>query len=234
MIIRDHGASYAFIHNPRTSGSSITNFLLEYCGGKRYSVKSEIEKQYNVHRVYASGPEKIKHYYKFGFVRNPFSRELSLYKLLMKNNSFTFKEWIISRFSDSTNKNYESILLYYKLPQFGYFCDINGELDVNVFRYEERDTALKIIGDNIKVNMSNIGRFRPSKNSPRFDIGDYRNEYDYEMVSLIEEAYRVDLDNFGYTFEGFKPPEKKTFKFNGAVELYISNYETGERFNKYK
>lgn len=236
MIIRDGEKPYVFVHNPRTAGTTLLNFLTEYCGGIIYCPKNEMYSQYVKHRVYANGPDRIKNYYKFGFVRNPFSRELSLYKLLtLTIEGLSFKEWVLSRFSgEKITGNYEKSLTAYTLPQYGFFCDVNGDLVVNWFRYENRLSALEKIGNIIGINMKSMIDYRPVNNSMRFDIIEYQKEYDNEMIDLVERAYKIDLDAFGYTFDGYKETQPVSFKFDGDIRFYATNYLSEDRFNKYK
>ena len=235
MIIGDGDKPYVFVHNPRTAGTTLLTFLIEYCRGVVYCPKNELYSHYVKHRVYADGPERIKNYFKFGFVRNPFSREYSLYKLLtLIVNNMTFKEWVMLRFANNIGSEYEKIKTSYTLPQYGYFCNLNGELVVNWFKYEDRLNALEQIGNVIGVNMKTMRDYRPLNNSMRFDVVNYYKEYDNEMIDLVEKAYKIDLDAFGYTFDGNKETQPVSFKFDGDIKYYATNYLSEDRYNKYK
>lgn len=235
MIVRNTEVPYVFVHNPRTSGTSITSFLMQYCGGVLSKENNEANNQTVSHRVYAAKTRNFDNHFKFGFVRNPYSRELSLYKLLVTNNEISYKEWLLIRFlSYPASPTLQQKLMYYKLPQYGYFCDINGNIAVNVYKYEERQTALEDIGNALKINLSQIHRYRPSNNSPKFDIHHYHQNYDNEMIDIIENAYKIDLDYFGYSFDGFKDALPVNFKFQGDVRYYSSNYVNPEVFYRYK
>lgn len=234
MIFGKISVPYLFVHNPRTSGTSLTNFLVNYCLGNRYRLNNETESSNILHRAYAASNNKFDEYFKFGFCRNPFSRELSLYKLIIAENHVSFKEWIINRFSNDYDADLDKKFSYFRLPQYGYFCDLDGVVKVNVYKYEQRQTALLDIGNHLKIDLSKIYKYRPENNSPRFNIQEYHKEYDNEMIDLVEKAYKIDLDYFGYTFDGFKENLPVDFKFQGDVRYYSSNYVNPEVFYRYK
>lgn len=193
MIVRDGENAYAFIHNPRTSGTSITDYLLKNCGGRRLR---NVDDYIQEHSIYA---EEIKYrsfpnHYIFGFVRNPFSRESTLHKLYCRdtNTDVEFKRWL---FDDS--------FPWYRKPQYGYFCDSNGKIKANIFRFEERTRAITTIAGVIGTDAKSFENHNVHNG---FNINmTYVGEYDNEMIDLVAERYKVDLDAFGYYFDGYKP-----------------------------
>ena len=191
MIVRDGENAYAFIHNPRTSGTSITDYLLKQCGGRRLRNVDDYAQE---HSVYAEEVKyrKFHNHFIFGFVRNPFSRESTLHKLYCRDtgNQVEFKRWL---FDDS--------IPWYRKPQYGYFCDADGKIKSNIFRFEDRTQAIKHIADKIHTDADALEHHNVNNG---FGIQmSYVKEYDIEMIDLVAERYKADLEAFGYYFDGY-------------------------------
>lgn len=202
MIVRDGENAYAFIHNPRTSGTSITEYLINNCGGRRLQNVTEDAQE---HSVYAEEIRyrKFPNHYFFGFVRNPWSREWTLHKLYMKNTGRTvdFKQWI---FED---------VVWYRRPQYGYFCDTEGNIKANVFRFEQRSDAIKQIASKINTNAAAMEAHNVNNG---FSAGtNYIKDYDNEMIDCVAKRFETDIDAFGYYFDGYydQPINQVPFEF---------------------
>lgn len=190
MIIRDENVPYAFIHNPRTSGTSITEYLINYCGGRRLRNVPEYVQE---HSIYAeeSRYRNFDSHYVFGFVRNPWSREWTLHKLYCRDtgNSVDFKSWLMHDFP------------WYRQPQYGMYCDLAGKLKTNIFRFEDRSNAIKQISDIIKTDSEQFESYNVNNG---FNTGmKYVKDYDQEMIDCVAERYSLDIEAFGYYFDGY-------------------------------
>jgi hypothetical protein len=189
MIVRDGENAYAFIHNPRTSGTSITEYLINNCGGRRLHNVPEYVQE---HSIYAEETRyrKFPNHYFFGFVRNPWSREWTLHKLYMRDtgNVVDFKKWLIEDFP------------WYRRPQYGMFCDLDGNLKVNIHRFENRTEAIEEIASRIGTNAQAFESYNVNNG---FNTGmKYVQDYDNEMIDCVAERYYTDIDAFGYYFDG--------------------------------
>ena len=213
MIIRDGSNAYGFIHNPRTSGSSITQYLLDSCGGRRLL---NVPDHAMEHSIYAEEARyrNFENHYMFGFVRNPWSREWSLYKLYMHNSNrssaikpMDFKTWLMTPSE------------WYRNPQYGMFCDVDGKLKVNIFRFEERAAALREISEKINAK-SEAFESHDAGNGTRGGMH-YVKDYDQEMIDIIADRYKVDIDAFGYYFDGYENKiQEVDFKHTGDTLHY--------------
>ena len=237
MLYRNDDVPYAFFHAPRTSGTNIANYLEKMCGGK---TSLNTFTQSIIHSVYASEilHKDLTNYYKFGLVRNPFSRDYSLYTLYRQAGvEQTFKEWIIERYSPYEFKPAQN----YRLPQYGYFCDEAGVLQVNVFKFEHRTEALhtvaEVIGTSAQLLINHKPEYVPGvheyNNIRQGKIDDYRFHFDKEMIDYVMPFYQIDMDAFGYTFDGFKEPVPVEFKFEGHPDFYNYDYNNLEQLQKY-
>ena len=139
--------------------------------------------------------DKFNSYFKFGFVRNPWDRAVSLYErkegLQMKPNmSFErFIEWM----------RYASCTCIYPVPhryQLDWFVNPHGDVIVDfIGKYEnlENDWAkvarkLGIHGELPALNV-NAGRTR-----------DYTKYYSDRTKRIVSERFAVDIEYFGYKF----------------------------------
>jgi len=191
MIVRDGDNAYAFIHNPRTSGTSITHYLINHCSGRRLRNVDDYAQE---HSIYAEEVKyrKFDNHFIFGFIRNPFSRESTLHKLYCRDtgNQVEFKRWL-----------FDESIPWYRKPQYGYFCNMEGNLKANISRFEGRGRAIATIAETIGADCVALEEYNVNNG---FNIQmTYVKEYDNEMIDLVSERYKVDLDAFGYCFDGY-------------------------------
>lgn len=202
MIVRDGDKAYAFIHNPRTSGTSITDYLINNCGGRRLRNVDDYAQE---HSIYAEEIKyrKFDNHFIFGFIRNPFSRESTLHKLYCRdaNSDVEFKRWLL-----------DEEFPWYRKPQYGYFCDTTGKIKANIFRFEDRTNAIQQIASFINTDAEALENYNVNNG---FNINmSYIKEYDNEMIDVVAERYKVDLEAFGYYFDGFDDTIKEVdFEF---------------------
>ncbi|HEV2209150.1 MAG TPA: sulfotransferase family protein [Verrucomicrobiae bacterium] len=143
------------------------------------------------------GARQFASYFKFGFVRNPWDRVVSLYERreglqLSKQMSFEqFVDWI--QFSSST--------CIHPVPhryQVDWFVDPHGTVLADfIGRFEtlEEDWAriARILG---------IQEQLPHKNRNPRRTRHYTEYYSPDTRARIAEKFRVDIERFGYEFDG--------------------------------
>jgi hypothetical protein len=79
---------------------------------------------------------------------------------------------------------------------------VEGNIKANIFRFEDRTRAIATIAET-------IGADREALESHNVNNGfntqmSYVKEYDNEMIDLVTERYKTDLDAFGYYFDGYE------------------------------
>lgn len=213
MIVCDNNIPYAFVHNPRSSGTSISEYLTNCAGGRMLT--NIFELRCRLHSVYAEEVRyrRFDNHFVFGFIRNPFSREYSLYKLFNRriNPNVSFKQWLFEYYDQ------------YSRPQYGFFCDTTGELKVNLYRFEERESSMRAIAQRLNLDAERFISYN-SKDSVNFNVEDsYIEAYDNEMIDFVAEKRKVDLEAFGYTFDSYTDVIKNVpFSFD-VDTLYYCN-----------
>ena len=129
---------------------------------------------------------KFSDYFKFAFVRNPFEREVSLWKYLTKIKR---EGYVKEKFSD-----------FVKLPKEHTYMDYVKDEDgtiilVYIGRVENIQEDFNIICDKIGIPQQQLPHNNPTKHKH------YTEYYDEETKQIVAEKYAKDIEYFGYEFE---------------------------------
>ena len=135
-------------------------------------------------------------YLKFGFVRNPWSRVVSLYNRsggIQPSKEMKFEEFVnrINYSSDacvhpSRHKN-----------QLDWFTVDNGKVMVEfIGKFENLESDWQKICEKLSINITLL-HIRQNPNNQR----SYTDYYTDETKEIIGEKFRVDIEYFNYTFE---------------------------------
>ena len=145
----------------------------------------------------AVGNRLFRSYFKFGFVRNPWDRAVSLYErgeglVLRDRMSFPeFIEWM--KFSSST--------CVHPVPhrnQLDWFVDPHGNVVVDfIGRFESLAEDWRLICEKTGIRES-----LPHLNQNPRRKRHYTEYYDDRTRDIIAERFQVDIEYFGYAFEG--------------------------------
>ena len=140
------------------------------------------------------GRRQFETYFKFGFVRNPWDRTVSLYErtepVQMKEKmSFQeFVDWI----------QYSSATCIHSSPhryQLDWFVDGSGNILTDfIGRFEKLEEDWAFVAGKIGVAASLPHR----RSNPR--ERHYTEYYDARTQEIIANKFKVDIDHFGYEF----------------------------------
>ncbi len=226
-----------FIHIPKTAGSSIINSLnknydLLFKGNredfinekidinKNYNDSSNLIGDFNVHLPFDLIKMNKNYLNKpvFTFVRNPYSRAVSLYFECLRDSKHHKKLNINSKtnFVDFLFKVKDNDY-WFTMPMINWIGNDNfGKID-HIARFENFENELKTIVKkfNIKIeyNIHNVNNSVGNKYSPANYVNFYK---DKKSLNLIEDIYKKDLVNFNYNFENFK-----NFEIKRSSKLFI-------------
>lgn len=198
----DHNLKCIQIHISKTGGLSIRKALFGIDNTDRFMHIPPNNIQY----------EKYwNDYFTFTFVRNPFDRLLSAYSFTvdshnpksplnrdfiryLRNKNISFKDFVLNVLPDEQWKNikrFKSIKEYFIGP------------DNNKFKYDHIGRFENLQEDYNKIccllkieNPTNLPIINKSTN--RKD--DYRNYYTDEMVEIVNDIYKWEINNFDYKF----------------------------------
>ena len=186
-----------FIHIPKAAGISVSKTLFgNLAGGHR---------KIGYYQNYYSR-STFRRYFKFSFVRNPWSRLYSAYNFLKcgvintEDEAFSdkylrhcnsFEEFVLERLRNP------SILQYcHFVPQYKYICDKKKNIMVDfVGRFECINDDFQYIQKKIKNDscLMHINKSSDPKSS-------YSDFYSKKMKDSVSRVYTNDIRMFGYEF----------------------------------
>ncbi|MCE2788484.1 MAG: sulfotransferase family protein [Saprospiraceae bacterium] len=204
MII-DSQLKFLFIHIQKTGGSSITQHLLSNTSATFFHFPHTLLNQVQL-------TDEQESYFKFTFVRNPWSRLFSWYSMIMieernsifydyiRKNAPSFSAFLhcIDIIDDTVPEPFESVVPNIKciaFNQLDYITKPDGKLGTDfIGRFEHLGEDFKYICD--KMNIPN----RPLPRLKQFTQGDYRKAYTNNDIEKVYSMYKKDIEYFKYTF----------------------------------
>lgn len=175
----------AFFHNPKTAGISITQWIT-----------SNVKTPYAVIEPRHITPKHAEVFnlqidWSFAVVRNPWDRWVSwwwYWRTVRDRIDLSFEEYTKSYWSEDHHRLVGH--MSYCQPQVDFAEDVDY-----VIRYENFSK------DFFKVKQK-IGYYAPDVvTNVGKDKQDYRSYYTPELVDLIADKYKDDIEKFGYTYE---------------------------------
>ncbi|MBT8076931.1 MAG: sulfotransferase family protein [Gammaproteobacteria bacterium] len=130
-------------------------------------------------------------YFKFGFVRNPFDRFVSICFFLQRDNSdFAHSARRFMKLAINRQRFRQRVLA---LPQYRLLTDADARVGLDfVGRYESLQESYDKICAFLGIPSTPLPRKNPSKHKP------WREYYDEELAASVRDFYEMDLRLFGY------------------------------------
>tara|TARA_B100001964_G_scaffold87320_1_gene98270 strand:+ start:4855 stop:5544 length:690 start_codon:yes stop_codon:yes gene_type:complete len=186
--------SSIFVHIPKTAGTSISMALLGI----------DVPSHLTIHDYkILFGGVKIKNFFKFTFVRNPWDKILSSYIFLKSMPVDKFPACkIVRNYSDfnifvKSWINEDNIFLNHHFwPQYHFICGRNLKPNVDFIGYFEN---LYEDYDYVRHKL-NMGGELAHLNKSIKTSNDYHDYYDSETKEIIRNVYEKDIELFGYEF----------------------------------
>ncbi len=221
MLISD-SHKFIFVHVYKTAGTSIRQALSAYAqplkrplclrvlrrlGAQQLAQKNPlmaIHHHSSARQIQAAfTPGEFEQFYKFAFVRNPWDWQVSLYHHMLKEESHHQYELA---------KSFESFDQYIhwrvnnKRLQKDFVADEGGNLIVDfVGHLETLEPDFTLVCDRLGLNcqLSHLNRSAHK---------DYRSYYTPETAALVAEAFKADIEFFGYNFNGLKSSSETEYQ----------------------
>ena len=172
-----------FIHIPKTGGQSVFSVIND-------NWKRTVPFRHDPLFVLENNNQISKQTYKFCVSRNPYTRTYSYYRHFLVQHP-KHKNWNFETFLYSIkNKIFfpkTPMILY---PQSFYVLNSRGEIDVNVFKYENIDQMKK------RLNLD-----LPHLNKGSYSKTDYYTSYTPQNIKTVKEIYRIDFESFDYSLD---------------------------------
>lgn len=218
-----------FVHIPKAAGQSIEQFFMNRLGLDWKEDREVLCLQNNDDP--ALGTEKLAHlsateyvacghmteqdfsdYFKFSFVRNPWSRILSEYRYRNYFRHRSFKDFVFNKMpKPGRDDKYRHVM-----PQYDMLYDRQGNLLVDfVGRFETLQPDFDRVCMKLAIRESELPHRNRSDKKSRdvkrrlknilFMNGENRHHdltdfYDHETREAVADYYRIDIETFGYQF----------------------------------
>jgi hypothetical protein len=221
MAAISHSHKFIFIHTYKAAGSSIrraiepyvypnrvkrkvykwTNLLLNTLGAKEPYKSSVLPQRFKIYPVHIQArelkkwvsPELFDTYYKFAFVRNPWDWQVSLYHFIL-NTPHQFQHELIKSFKDFDAYIQWRVEHEVRL-QKDFVTDESGQSIVDfIGRFENLDEDFSKLCRklNIKARLPHI-----NVSTHR----DFRTYFSDRSAELIANAFKEDIEYFGYSYD---------------------------------
>jgi len=221
MII-SHRLKYIFFHVPKTAGTSVAEVLLssafmpdvvgKWEGMPKHKLKEKplmdwnLKQHSNVQQTRQYFEEytnkNFDEYFKFGFIRNPWDRQVSIYEYYMQNvlnqRNPSYKNVELAQ--KYRNKPASKFLTEVVSPtQSDFICD---EYDNNAMNYIGKFESLKkdlgIILSNIVPGISKS--YWKLEHTNKTVRNSYKEYFDEESSLVIKKTHHKDIELGDYTF----------------------------------
>lgn len=141
------------------------------------------------------GDEIYARYKKFAFVRNPFDRFVSccaFESAELNPNPFLSQPTRFMKHVMRVVRPFNHVLFH---PQYTFVTDASGALNLDLVGHTETmQSSFDQICDSIGLERVQLAQTNTSEHKP------YQEYYDNELVDLVADQYRKDLELFGYQF----------------------------------
>ena len=227
MICRDYNC--LFVHIPKTGGQSIEQFFMNLLHLDWDKDRTTLHLQRNDDTT--QGTEKLAHlsaaeyvdygyvsrqefseFFKFSFVRNPWSRILSEYRYRNYFHHLSFRDFVLNKMpKPGWDDKYRHVM-----PQYDMLYDRQGNLMVDfVGRFETLQQDFDRVCEHLGITDSLLPHRNRSDKKSRdlkrkirnylFMNGENQRRgvaefYDDETKAAVAEYYRRDITTFGFEF----------------------------------
>jgi hypothetical protein len=205
MLLSD-SHEFIFVHNYKVAGSS-TRHALRTFETPIYKRTSWLSRQLakfgfyelpdcpthaKAREIRSQLPERWENYFTFGFVRNPWSWQVSLYFYMLENDDHWQHDLI--RSMSGFDEYIEWRVNEDKVLQSEFFCDREGNVIVDfIGRLESIQDDFRTICDTVELEAE-----LPHRNSSSHR--DYRDYYTERTRRLVANHFSEDITRFGYSF----------------------------------
>ena len=217
-----HTDKWVWIHVPRTAGSTVEGLFYELWGknpvlDSQHSTVWDLQKDYRNRFI-------------FGFVRNPYTYEWSIWNYHKHSWGIfeKFDEWCAFRFDGKEKEIYEKYpnhkyeldycTILFKRDMSGYFCDSEKKSHVSqIYRFEELNESWKDIERRVQTGIELNVYDRNYKD-------DYKRDYTDYSYHLISTQRAKDIALFGYNFDGYEGEVPLQFETDFVGDNYAYTY----------
>lgn len=139
--------------------------------------------------------EQYKRYYKFTFIRNPWSRAYSWYKNVIRDDIHKKNDRVTQHLSlNEFLKRYSGKGML--RPQTYWLKDFSGSIPLDyIGRFESLVEDFQTVCRSMHIPQLELAHEIKGTGE------DYRQYYDHESINLVMEVYQEEIELFGYSFD---------------------------------
>ena len=191
-----------FISVPKNAGTSIAKTpLVDINGNLQPEIGSRCHQGYDYYyELNKLGRITLGDTFIFGFVRNPWSRLVSLYRNRKERHKCNNFEDFVEKYQFASDfqvapANYRNQIDWFKNPD-------TGAVDVNfIGRYENLNTDLNFVLNQVGLRVkSDVLHLCGNNKSGPLPKVDYRDFYTAHTKDVVYEKCREDIEYFNYEF----------------------------------
>lgn len=221
MICHQHKC--IFVHIPKTAGQSVEHVFLDLLG-LTWETRAPLLLRFNDKKEL--GPPRLAHlkandylkykyisedlfnsYFKFSFVRNPWSRLVSFYNYRKYYMFYNFKSFVMKHLEKNIwKKDY-----WFIGPQYEYLYDDNGNILVDfIGKFENLQKDFNHVCNNTNIPETKLPHINKSDSKTLNTFlnfiaiqrkkNHYCDYYDLESKEHVENLYKNDIAYFKYEF----------------------------------
>ena len=197
----DNDKQFVYVAIPKTGTYSI-HTLFGYVTGHPEPAQHHA----GIREIIAEYPE-TRDYYHFGFVRNPWSKLVSVYNdfVLRRGHQYSQKirmdKPLLSEFEDfndfcinlGSSDWFKDIFFR---PQFESVTYESGDEIDYIGKFESLNTDMNFVCFQLNISVQQLAH----KNVGQYQDRDYRQHYSKEAQYAVEELYHEDIRRFNYEF----------------------------------
>jgi len=188
---------YIFLHIPKTGGTPIYKHLVTHFNGAHKQV--HLKASTACRRL---GSNIYKEYFKFTFIRNPFSRMVSWYFWILQeakikkeiNNPGTFDNFIKNHIQVYSDQPLELQAYSFRENQVDFITTSKGIKPNYIGRFENLENEWKRICEILKFKYIKLDVYKKQ------DYGNYKDYYNDELIKIMNKRFKKDLDAFKYKY----------------------------------
>lgn len=233
-----HHYKCIFVHIPKTAGQSVEHVFLNLLG-LTWETRAPLLLRFNDNKDL--GPPRLAHlkagdylkykyiseelfnaYFKFSFVRNPWSRIVSFYNYRKYYLLYSFKSFVMKHLERKIwKKDY-----WFIGPQYEFLYDNDGKILVDfVGKFENLQTDFNKICSSINIIETKLPHINKSNSNSLNNFVNliqikkqkikkhYPEYYDKESEEHVRHLYKKDIDYFKYDFiESENHPDTSSIK----------------------
>ena len=205
--------NFVFVHIPKCGGSTISRFLKLSTKYVLYDANhnEKLKENYNIINFGHASLKNIddKDMNKIiTFVRNPYSRLLSLFHWYKLDREYNFKEFVKEiyqnkKFVKMINNDDRGASFKFAENSYAWKNQTHWIKNKNIFfigKLENLYDDIKLLCQKINIQYDEANIFHRKKSTNHNKIKDYKDFYDIETKLMVQEMYADDLQTFNYKF----------------------------------